>query len=70
MSNGFQASRIESCEMQPEKFKNFVCSLKAFIERENIPCRSHLRKALEEITLEKLHSNQLIFPQSNQLILS
>ena len=66
----FPASRMDSFEVEAEPFKNFTCSLKTFIERENMPCKANLRQALENITLSKVQSNFLIFPQGSQLILS
>jgi len=45
-------------------------SLKTFIDREPLPCKSKLKEALAEIALEKVQSNHLVFPQGSQLILS
>lgn len=62
--------RADSYEVQPEQLKNFVVSLKSFIDRENIPNKKNLLSVLAELTLEKIESNHLIFPQGSQLIFS
>ena len=58
----FPAQRMDSYEVQPENFKNFTVSLKTFIERETLPCKSQLKSALENMTLDKVQSSHLVFP--------
>ena len=40
--NSYPAQRMDSFEVQPEHFKNFVATLKRFIEQENLPCKENL----------------------------
>ena len=35
----FQNYRVDSLEVAPEHFKNFIFMLRAFIDRENLPCK-------------------------------
>ena len=43
-SNTFPAPRLDSFEVQPDQFKNFIVSLKTFIDKEtHLPCRDNLR---------------------------
>ena len=68
--NSYPAQRMDSFEVQPEHFKNFVGSLRKFIEQENLPCKENLKKALEHIAFDKVQSNFIVFPQGSKLVLS
>ncbi len=60
--NAIPNSRMDSLEVEPEPFKNFIVSLKTFIEQQSLPCKGSLKQALESITLDKVQSSHLIFP--------
>ena len=63
--NTFPASRIDSCEVKPEHFKNFIVSIKSLIDNESLPCKSNLSQALQNITFDKVQSNYINFPSGS-----